>query len=218
MRFPKAHEGVKLIFIAELLGLIIAVLTITYTTGWAAAAPNSSPTAANVSPFLLILMAGHLSVGFFILFFTGMSRARCDEPRFKYALLCAILLIAAAFIGALALAFAMALSPYASRTQTLLTGLLSVAVSALSCGTMLYIASGVKSLANRLDDGVMAAAATRFQIWIAALCGSAIVLNVVKLFVRRGSSWITAIALVPGVITYILTLIFLDRARLMLAR
>ena len=218
MRFPKAQEGVKLLFVAEIVALIIGFLSMCYLAGAALASPNSGFTAVNLSVLLLILLAGHLGVGYYILFFTGMRRAKQDEPRFKYAILCTILLIAAAFIGAFAIAFVTALSPDALRTRTLLTVLLAVAVSALSCGTMLCIASGVKNLAKQLDDGVMAAAATRFQIWIAALCASGIVLSVVKLFVRNGGAWITTIALVPSVITYILTLIFLDRARLMLAR
>ena len=224
MRFPKAQEGVKLLFIAEIVGLIIGILGLSIASRAAMAFSDDGPLVFKALVIMLILMDGHLIVAFFILFFTGLNRARQDEPRFGHAMLCMILALVLAFVGAFAIAFVTVLAHNAPRTQTLLTSLLTSVTSAMSYVTMLLIASGVRNLAKKLGDSAMAAAGTRFQIWIAALCGSSIVLNLVRALLRysgktsAAGTWITMISFALSVVTYILTLIFLYKAKLMLSQ
>ena len=224
MRFSKAQEGVKLIFFAEIVALVVEILGLCYVVAAALLTSDGGSPAHQTLLLLRILIGGHLSVGFFILFFTGMNRARQDEPRFGYAMLCLILALAAAFVGAFVIAFVLMRAPDAPLSPVLMIGLLSSLTNAMSCVTMLLIASGVRNLAKGLGDSVMVRDSARFQIRFAALCGSSVALNIVSALLRSAGktdaagAWIPVLTFLLSCLSIAVTLRFLGKAGTALSR
>ena len=226
MRFPKAYEGVKLIFIAEIVGLVISLLSLCFASSGMLTDPGSVSLRFAALLLLFAMLAFRLCLGYFIVFFVGLIRAKQDEPRFGTAMICVLVSIGAAFVGAFVLVFVMMLS-YRATASSLPTILMNVGLSsviaALSCGAVLCMAAGVKNLAKKLGDGGMVLAGSRFQVLVAALCGLTIVLNIASTLLRNSGraaavGWITGTVTAVSFVSSLITVLFLGRAKNMLAR
>ena len=108
MRFPKAYTGVKLLYIAEILMLVSAVLslgmifvTTLFRTG--IKDPTSIMGVMALSTFPTVLV----SLGSLVLLFVGMGTAMADESKFKTALILEIVTGAVAILLAVAMVLIM---------------------------------------------------------------------------------------------------------------
>ena len=83
MRFPNAHEGVKKIFTAEVLMLIVTLGTL-IVNGLAMSQNRSDGLIAAAA--IVLVVAGIISIIAFIMNLLGIIQARKDESKFTYAL------------------------------------------------------------------------------------------------------------------------------------
>ena len=83
MRFPNAHEGVKKIFTAEILMIIVTIGTV-IVSGISMSGDRSE--GAIGAAAIILVAAGVISIIAFIMNLLGIIQARKDEAKFTYAL------------------------------------------------------------------------------------------------------------------------------------
>lgn len=231
MRFPKAYNGVKLLFIAEILSLVVVMMAICLTT--VALLPDMGGLSFSVFRgvmALCFLPTLPMSIAAVVLIFVGLSSAKAEEPKFKTAMIFMICSLVSAFVMAFVMIFSMVLSidfsvnpPAVPQPSGVFSVFPSIIGSILSACAFIFIASGVINLAEKLGDEPMAAAGRRFQrVYVVFTALSAIV-NIVSYFVRRGSpnaafNYMSLISFPLTLALAVITIVFLGRAKNMLAR
>ncbi len=145
MRYPDAYSGIKKLFTAEILDLIVAVLGIIaggilITNVKNAADISSADAGAVLGAGALGLIAGIVGIVSFILQLVGLSQAGKDEKNFKNALLAAL---AGIVISILASAFA---------KNAFLTGLFGMLRTVCNLLITLMVINGIINLARKLGN------------------------------------------------------------------
>ena len=216
MKFQNAYEGVKKIFTAEILSLIASVCTtieMVLTVVGVSAASNDSAggtVAALGGVVVLGLGAMVLAVISFIFQLIGVNKASHDEPAFKIVLYIIFAGIALSVIGG---AFS------GNATVKNITTILS---SAVNLAVTVFIIQGIKNLAARLNnDEVINKGDTIFKIIIASYA-LIIIAQIVAAIAQNGTGAIIALVfiLIAGILSivqYILYIIYLNKAKQMLA-
>ena len=222
MRFPKAYNGVKLLFIAEILSLVVVTMAICLTL--VALLPDMGVMA------LCFLPALPMSIAAVVLIFVGLSSAKAEEPKFKTAMIFMICSLVSAFVMAFVMVFSMVLSidfsvnpPAVPQPSGVFSVFPSIIGSILSACAFIFIASGVINLAEKLGDEAMAAAGRRFQRVYVVFTALSDIVNIVSYFVRRGSpnaafNYTSLISFPLTLALAVITIVFLGRAKNMLAR
>ena len=229
MRFPRAHEGVKLILIAEIIaGIEIVLLPVCSFALQPVMADTDGPLGVKALAILGVFAAGLLGICSLVLLFVGLHKAGTDEQRFQNAMTCAIVSICVGIVLGvclgLAVSFAVLLADDAalsSKLTSLMAGLITVVSCVLSCGIMHYIASGIRNLARKLGDESMAAGCSRFQRTIAVLYGLTVLIGVAFALTRSGgtfNTWLSVLSPAVSMASVIVILVFLSNAKDMLAQ
>ncbi len=212
MKFQNAYEGVKKIFTAEILSLIASVCTtivmVLTVVGVIAASNDSAGGAAAALGGVVVLSLGAmvLAVISFIFQLIGVSKASHDEPAFKIVLYIIFAGIALSVIGG-------------NATVKNITTILS---SAVNLAVTVFIIQGIKNLAARLNnDEVINKGDTIFKIIIASYA-LIIIAQIVAAIAQNGTGAIIALVfiLIAGILSivqYILYIIYLNKAKQMLA-
>ena len=227
MRFPKAHAGVKLLYIAELLSLAVAAIDLCFTAVTMLPDTGSATLTTLRSGVLLGLPAAKAAAGLpcLALLFVGLATAKGDEPRFGTALgfqIASCVLVMATVLG---MFFAMLLDTdfYVSppEVSSVYFSVYGVVSAVLSACVMIFIASGVVNLAGKLGDGAMIASGRRVQRVVAAFYAVSAVLDEVAGRVPGPAAAydrITALNYLVSCVRIPIIIAFLGRAKRMLAR
>ena len=229
MRFPSAHEGVKLILISLIIGTINIVLLPVCIFVLQLVMANTDRLLGGIVLSLLVVFAALiLSVCALVLQFVGLHRAGADEQRFRAAMTCAIVALCVGLVMGVGVGVATGLATVlgndaalSSKLSSLMLALVAVVAGVLSCGITHYIASGVRNLARKLGDEPMAAGCTRFQRTIAVFYGLTILISIASALTRSGgtpNTWISAISTAVSLGSAVVILEFLNRAKNMLAQ
>ena len=234
MRFPKAYTGVRLLYIAEILMLVSAVLSlgmifVTTLLRTGIKDPTSIMGVMALSTFPTVLV----SLGSLVLLFVGMGTAMADESKFKTALILEIVTGAVALLLAVAMVLIMifkmlptALSggvPHMTSLPPWYTSVIGVFSNVMSTCVMLCIASGIVNLAQKLGDAEMDARGHRFKKIIIAFCAVTVALNVISYLIQSETlsspfNWSTVLSSLLSFVLTLITIVFLGRAKNMLAR
>ncbi len=154
MNFPNALKGLKKIHRSQLLALITevlmfvsAVLMITAQVD-ETAADKSIGTEA-VAAFVLIIIAGILTIIAFIMNLSGIISARKDEPLFGRALIFTLTGIVSSTLSSIL------------ASNTTVSGILSVISDIAMLFVMIYVIEGIPALAKKLENDAMAEKGSR---------------------------------------------------------
>ena len=224
MKFPNAANGVKKIFTAEILSLIAAVLvivaaimafsTVGAAKGYEATNSNAAAAGALASGFgLIIFSIGSLVLSLiaFILNIVGVAKASRDESTFKIALYA---LIAGVVFACLSSAFENLSGP--------LSGAMSALETVAELIVTLYVIQGIRMLASRLNNREVDNQGRKIYMIILAVLMLRLVANIlVAIFGGRFTTSLALIfyivSIVLSVVQYIMYLVFLAKAKKMLA-
>ena len=213
MRYPNAHAGVKKVYIAEILTLLMSVMvllgavTAAVGIGAQSAVSDKAVTGTLLGGGALILIAGALGLIAMVINLIGLRQGGKDEPGMRYAFVMAVLSLVSSVAGE---AINMNGTSTLGTLVSDLSGLFNFFVVAF------VIASNLR-LADLLNNQKMAAKGNRLSgvillgLFAAFLCGV-----IPKLFSSSMTETITEILAVAAalcaVVAYIAYLSFLKGA------
>ena len=220
MKFPNAYQGVKKIFTAEILSLvgaacmiIFAVFGIVALAGMAATSGDTVLT-GGVGLAVFGLAGGILSLLGLVFMLVGTKRAAQDEPIFNQAymyILCSLILTLASII----ISSIWAYGTWDNMSTTVANILAMIAT--------IFIINGVQSLANKLNRPDMVAQGNTYMILLIIGYAVQIIVRVIPAFFGAGAATSSVVGILSlaaevfALIVYILYLVFLGKAKKMLA-
>lgn len=212
MTFPNAFEGVKKVFIAEILALIASGCMVLGAIIAAASAMAGSLSGAAGGGFFVIA-SFVLSLLSLIFNLIGLSKASQDEAAFKTAFYCAIVnLIATFVIRIIGIAVPGNAINYVS----------TIISTALSIAIIRYVVKGITSLAEKLGRNDIIDYGGKIAILLYIVYGVSILLNLLSWIFSGSLSMAATIGVfsilsgIAGIVGYILYLVYLSRAKNML--
>ena len=154
MKFPHAYKGVKKLFIAEILGVIMAVLMITAAVLVAIGLKNepallAGGTVGLVGSIILIVM--------FVLQLVGLIQGGKDEPLIKIALFFTLAAIVLSLVATILASFP------DNQILAIIARICNIGVDGATVIAFLYTLLGISNLATRLGDEEMAALREKYN-------------------------------------------------------
>ena len=216
MKFNNAYEGVKKIFTAEILSLIVSICTtvtlVLPVIGLIAAKSDSQAGAiASLGGFAVLAIATVvLAIIAFILKLVGVNKASKDEQAFKIAFYFIFIGIIASVVSGI------------FSTNTTVTNIVAVISDVVSLGVTIYIIQGIKNLAEKLgDDNMVKKGDNLFKV-ILAIYVLIIIAQIINLiFGGTAALVVSAVVIIAAgildIVQYILYLSYLSKAKKMLA-
>ena len=216
MKYPNAFKGVKKIWIAEILMLIVAVLGIVSVFVIAA---NSvviddvlaiDAGAADAVGFITLSTAIIALIAFF-LNLLGLIVAQQDEESFRTALYVTLVGVVTSVISAI------------WSTNVILVRWMDVITTLCNLFASYYVLTGIASLANTYPDTETRDLALKSRTWLmGTFCATAIMKIILSIFnIQSGTTFATIlgiVGLVLEIVSYILYLRALNRGKNMLER
>ena len=211
MQFPNAFKGVSKLFIAEILALIGALVMLVgagLTVGGSVAAYNSGSldAASGLVTGGAITMLGGLVLPIigYIMQLVGLSQASKDEPKnFKVAFIAAII----ALIASLVVGFTTSIE-WLNKILTVVSGVGGII-------TFFFSIAGIMELARRMNRPEMVSLGNKIS-WMVVI--TYVLSFVIRLIPIAELAAVLAIAsAIFSIITYIIFLVYLSRAKKMLA-
>ena len=220
MRFPNAFSGVKKIWLAEILMLLAAVLSIVIiviaATGATLSEVDGSETIIITDGLLAVIggvgiAAALVMLVAFVLNMVGLINARKDEDSFSKALLFTCLGIVAGVVSAI----------WSDNTR--LVKSMETCTSLCNLFASYYVLTGIANLADQMPDPETKSIVLKSRTLLEfTFCATAIFKLIIVLFyVQTGSTFYTIlglIALVLEMVSYVLYLRALSKGKSMLAR
>lgn len=231
MKFPNAYAGVKKIFTAEILRIIAIVLSvgaliaaIPVLVSVVAAAgtevlndpseladalrANALTVASGIAIVLALAVAAIiLFLIAFILRIVGIANSMKDEPAFKISLtflfLHIVCVIAAQFL--------------LSNGNSSIYSLINTLGNFSELMVTIFIIQGIRSLADRLNNGKVSDLGTRILITLTVIYALIIIANLVAIFASNIAAIVVVIAAIVNLVIYIIFLTYLAKAKKMLA-
>ena len=220
MKFPNAYQGVKKIFTAEILSLIgaacmiiFAVFGVVALAGMATASGDTALT-GGIGLAVFGLAGGILSLIGLVFMLVGTKRAAQDEPIFNQAymyILCSLILTLASII----ISSIWIYGTWDNMSSTIANILAMIAT--------IFIVNGVQSLANKLNRPDMVAQGNTYMILLIIGYAIQIIVRVIPVFFGAGAATSIVVGILSlaaevfALIVYILYLVFLGKAKKMLA-
>ena len=213
MRFPNAYKGVSKLFLAEILMLIGAVVSIIAAVILLAAYsadPNGLIEGAVATmgvSSIALLAAGVLAIIGFILNLVGLVQAKKDDGGFKIALIFALICIVLSIVSSILTT----INPW-------LSGWMEFVVTIFELAVFEYVVLGIMSLSNQLGDQGMVSFGSKVRMLISILY---IVLLIIRLFGNINVTFAGVVGIVGAIlelVVYIGYLIYLAKAKKMLAK
>lgn len=216
MLFPNAHNGVKKIYTAEILSLIVAILLAAAAIAglFAASLAESGKAEAEVATaggfLLLVLAGGILALIAFILNLVGIISAMKDEPTFKNALIFTIIGIAASV-----------LSSSFSKNETV-SSFIQILVNFSELFVSLFVVQGIMALAARMNNNDMVERGNKVRWWLVITFAIPSLIKLVSavLVLKNMETVAGVLSLIAAVLTliaYFIYLSYLAKAKKMLA-
>lgn len=221
MTFPNAFEGVKKLFTSEILSLIAALCTlIAGIAGVVAVASLAAQSAGGtIGGGIAVVIFGIGSAVLFIIAYilklVGLKKGGNDEPRFQQAFLIAI--------------FALILQVVASILNSLSVGngvvdnIVQIFATVAEILITVYVINGVQNLAVRLGNENMLEGGNKLLYIIIVVYVLAAIATLIPVFfgANPASATISGIfaivSSILNIIAYIVFLVYLSKAKKMLA-
>ena len=213
MRFPNAYKGIKKIFTAEILGLIGSIGLIA-TAVLAMLALEERSDALLIATGACAVFAGVFMLISYILNIVGLSQASHDDDSFRSAFYISIFGIVfsvlSAFLGNV------------FRDNVFVTRSLNIIPDLINLFIMVMVIVGIRTLSRRMGDPVMEGKGENiirllFVMGIVILAARFILIIFTTTFAGALAVSMVCFAGILSVITYILYLIYLAKAKKMLA-
>ena len=202
--FTNAYEGVKKIYIAELLALAAAILMLTggifSAVGLQAGEETASGNSLLLSGGFLVIVAAVLLIIAAILNIIGVNRASKDEAAFKNALIALFAEIAANIVVS-----AFSSNPTVSSIGKAFSNATEILVS-------YYICTGIINLADRLRNSALSASGKRIRSILMGIWVASAVLNTLSTLFGTNETMqiiIGVIAIVCGIISIIASFLYI---------
>ena len=218
MKFPKAHAGVKKLFVVELINIAIVLLSI---VGLILVAVGKDSTV--LSGGSIILAAGIAGVVAFVLSLVGLHQAGKDEIQIQYAFCMALLGI---ILGVVSSILGGIKEP--SKVVKVFADIAETGESLAKLFTTFYVLMGISSLAKKLSDAKMAKKGLRLANWVVILYCVSILLGIAGMVLSGLPSAPEAVAVIAGIVAivaavaelvvYILTVAYYGKATKMLKK
>ena len=216
--YPNAHNGIKKIYLGEILSLIAVIVGgiagVAAIIGYKlseAGTEGIGASAAFVGGGIVVIIAGILAFVAFILNILGISNASIDEPCFKKAMLWLVI----GLLGSIAMGM--------TKEGSALNLAAELVYSIGQIFVTFYVIDGIVSLAHKVGSSEVAAKGAKLKNVIIGIYVISLVLTVISKFVS-GSDTMTVIAgvlaviaLIALVVAYFMYLSLLSRAKKMLA-
>ena len=211
MKFPNAFEGVKKIYLAEILGLVATVLSLVMVAMTSFAGENPAQgivvavAAILIVVFVLFLVAEILNI-------IGVSRASKDEGAFKTALYALLIGVVASLVGIIF-----------NKNETV-SNLCTTVNRIQEIVASYYIITGLINLADRLANAEVSARGKKVRGLLVCIWTVSALLSLVSIFFNNNQTAETVIgviALIAGiasVVAYSLYIGLLGKAKNMLAK
>ena len=220
MKFPNAYQGVKKIFTAEILSLIgaacmiiFAVFGVVALAGMAAASGDTALT-GGIGLAVFGLAGGILSLIGLLFLMIGTKRAAQDEPIFNQAymyILCSLILTLASII----ISSIWLYGTWDTMSTTVANILAMIAT--------IFIINGVQNLAKQLNRPDMVATGNTYMILLIVVYAVQIIVRILPVFFGANAATSRVVGIlslaaeIVSLIVYILYLVFLGKAKKMLA-
>lgn len=220
MKFPNAYQGVKKIFTAEILSLIgaacmiiFAVFGVVALAGMAAASGDTALT-GGIGLAVFGLAGGILSLIGLLFLMIGTKRAAQDEPIFNQAymyILCSLILTLASII----ISSIWLYGTWDNMSTTVANILAMIAT--------IFIINGVQNLAKQLNRPDMVATGNTYMILLIVVYAVQIIVRILPVFFGANAATSRVVGIlslaaeIVSLIVYILYLVFLGKAKKMLA-
>ena len=212
MRFPKAHAGVKKLFIAELLQILSGILAVTsaifIATTW-------SPLV--IAGGTVAITAAGVAVAAFIIQMIGLHQGGKDADQFMIAFWIIIIAIVLNILVPILNQFVPGIG--------VVTSVLEAIARASAVIALLYTIFGIVNLADQLGDGVMVGRGRRLTMYVVILYAISIFLNLFPSFFKDPGNILAIIfsvfgiiAAVAEVVVYVLTVLYYASAVRMLRK
>ena len=218
MKFPKAHAGVKKLYVVELINIAIVLLSI---VGLILVAVGKDSTV--LSGGSIILAAGIAGVVAFVLSLVGLHQGGKDEIQIQYAFCMALLGI---ILGVVSSILGGIKEP--SKVVKVFADIAETGESLAKLFTTFYVLMGISSLAKKLSDAKMAKKGLRLANWVVILYCVSILLGITGMVLSGLPSAPEAVAVIAGVVAivaavaelvvYILTVAYYGKATKMLKK
>ena len=210
MRFPNAHEGVKKIFTAEILMLIVTLGTLIVN---GLAMSQNRPDGLIAAAAIILVAAGVISIIAFIMNLLGIIQARKDESKFTYALY--------AVIGGIVASLVQSAFP----NNGIVVDAANTVSSICSALATYFVIDAILSLAEQLGNADMIAKGKRARIIVITLWLIVVILQLVGTIFGAGNETLLLIesvllvaAGVLSILLYFVYLSYLSKARTMLGQ
>ena len=218
MKFPKAHAGVKKLYVVELINIAIVLLSI---VGLILVAVGKDSTV--LSGGSIILAAGIAGVVAFVLSLVGLHQGGKDEIQIQYAFCMALLGI---ILGVVSSILGGIKEP--SKVVKVFADIAETGESLAKLFTTFYVLMGISSLAKKLSDAKMAKKGLRLANWVVILYCVSILLGITGMVLSGLPSAPEAVAVIAGIVAitaavaelvvYILTVAYYGKATKMLKK
>lgn len=202
MRFPNAYKAVKKLFLAEIISIAVALLSLVAAVLSAVgiASPNnglviSAGTLALVSVIALVVV--------FVLQLVAMIQGGKDEDNFRTALWVTLIAIA------VTVASAILQSIEATKGMTLLISIFDAFSSVASIVVMVLVLYAISNLANQLHNQELAEKGRRLAFYIVILFAVSTILGFVPgIFVNKEvPQFVTVMMAVFGIVAAVIELL-----------
>lgn len=216
MRFPHAHRGVKLIFIAEIVSIAAAIVALIAAI-FVSVVQSGNPGVSN-SAATLVFISGIASIVVFVIQLIGLFAGARDVREFRIALWVTL--------AGLATLLASSILQTVEATKTLppvVFAILDTVATVADLVVIICILFGISSLATALGDGDMAEQGRKLAFFIVIIYVVSLILGLMPGFngyVNTGVAFLFSIfgvvATVLEIFIFVTTIIYLYRATKML--
>ena len=213
MKYPNALKGVKKLYTAQILSLIVTIALIgtafaaMFTIGAAQADAMEIGVASLGITAVLALAASVLAIIALVMKIVGLNAGAKDEPLFKTALSFAV-----AGIAVNALNFFLS----SETVQRIASTFAPVAEVLL----IYYVVSAIRSLADKLGDSEVAEKGKTVITIVYVTFGVGILAQVLSQFVLTGkvAEWVEIVGYVLEIVEFVVYLSYLAKAKKMLSK
>lgn len=216
MRFPNAYNGVKKLFIAEIVSVIATFIAL--TSGILAAIAASGVAALIVPAATLVLISGIAMIVVFIMQLIGLVQGGKDSPRFRTGLIFVLIGLAFGFVSSILQ------SIEATKGLTILIDVFNTVSTLANFFVILCVLYGISTLLDELGQKEAGAKGRRLASYVTILYTASIILGLLQSFegpntqnaLKITFAIIAVIALVLELVVYINVVIYLGKSAKML--
>lgn len=211
MKFPHAHRGVKLIFVAEIISIVVSILALI-------SAIFVSIGSAEAAAATLLMVSGIVGIVVFVIQLVGLFQGARDSREFRIALWITLVGIIAS------LTYVILKNIDATKgLSSILFAVLTTVAAVADFLVVICVLFGISSLADQLGDGEMSERGRRLAMYIVVIYLISLILGFIpgfSVYVNPGIRLLFSIFLIVSavleIVIYVCTLIYLHSAIKML--